>query len=359
MNSNVFVLFVNIKESNIHLDKLRKYLSNYNLTEETYITGYDKKPEFIWFRHINEFDQKIQNYYYSINCFAISRLLNINCICDKYELYVNMKKYFPNTYSDFMPKSLKLENNTPFISNSVFIARPVNEIKTNARCHSGTGILVYDSEKTLHETKKKMLNKYDKVIVSEYIKNPLLFKKKKMHLRCHMFVTIINNVYEGYLYDSYKVLTALKEYNTYDFQNKDVHDSHSRKDYRDYLFPNDFTSENTDYLITEKIIEKIYNDIREISKKMVLILKDKAKCPKNAKNAFHLFGFDVLIDENLKVYLLECNRFCDITSGNPEICNFDFDRFFNWVNDIILTPLFDKNKTINIKPSFINTSLLD
>jgi len=351
----LFVLFVNIQESNRLLDKLRKHLNTYSLTEENYLTACNTNPAFIWFRYINEFNQKIQNYYYSIPCFSISRLLNIDCICDKYQLYINMKKYFPNSYLQIMPKSFKLEKSTPFIANSVFIARPVNERKTQARCSSGAGICVYDSEQTLSKTKEAMLHKYDTVIVSEYMKNPLLFQKKKMHLRCHMFVTIINDVYAGYLYDTYQIITALKEYTTGDFQNKDIHDSHWHTDDKDYLFPNHFTTENVgcNHVITDKIIEKIYDDIREISKKMVLIFKDKATRPQNAKNAFHLFGFDIFIDDHLKVYLLECNRFCDITTNNPKNCNFDFDRFFNWVNDIILTPLFNKSKII--KPSFITT----
>jgi hypothetical protein len=349
---NAYVIFARSDDSDTILDKLRTRLNDCNLKEETYLTAYNKIPAFVWFRHINEYDDTIQKYYYSIKCFSISRLLNIDCICDKYQLYINMQKYFPDTYLQFMPKSFKLENETQFTANGVFIARPINELETKFRCHSGNGICVYDSEPTLIDVKETMLNKYDTIIVSEYITNPLLFKKKKMHLRCYMYVTIINNLYSGYVYDDHKIYTASNEYVSRDFQNKNIHDSHGHN-VSCFIdgFSENFTSENVGHVMNENVIEKIHNDIREIGKKMAIIFKDKAKCPPNAKNAFHLFGFDILIDENFKVYLLECNRFCQMTNIRS---NVDFyDQFFNWVNDVILTPLFHNDNKINA--SMMNT----
>jgi len=352
MYSNKFVIFVNNMESNILLNKLRNHLVEYNLEEASYLTEYNKYPAFIWFRHINEFNQNIQNIYYNIKCFSISRILNVDCICDKYQLYINMQKYFPDTYLDFMPKSFKLEKDTKFIPDTVFITRPVNDMITKIRCAAGRGILVYDNDKSLNDAKEN-LNKYDTIIASEYIKNPILFKNKKMHLRCDMFITIINGIYSCYLYDSYRIITALNEYKPSDFQDKNIHDSHWKCEDNEYLFPNDFTTENVNYTINDKIIQTIYSDIMEISKKMAIVFKKYARCPMNAKNAFHFLGFDILIDTNLKIYLMECNRFSDKTLDNKKECKFNFDRFFNWINDIILTPLFNINN-INI-PSFITT----
>lgn len=353
MYTNNFVIFAYYEESIKNLSFLKKHLLAYNLEEQVYDDKKVNKPSFIWFRYINEYNQAILNKYYNMPCNVKNILLNIDGICDKYQLYKNMEKYFPDEYIKFMAKSFKLERNTPYVPGSIYITRPINTIN-NVRCSSGNGILVYDSEDTLNIAKHN-LDKYDTIISSEYIKNPLLFQGGKMHLRCHMVITIIDNIYSAYTYDIFKITVAKENYKMTDFQNKDIHDTHYLDINKDLVFPTDFRTENIGTDINNEIIENIYNNIRIICKKMAIVLKTDVKCAKNARNAFHIFGFDILIDNLFNCYLLECNRFCDVTTGNGE--QFKMERFFSWINDIVLTPVYNKTRNIESEPSLINTPI--
>jgi hypothetical protein len=324
-------------------------LITYNLTEQRYNDIHVSKPTFIWFRYINQYNQSILHKYYTIPCKVKSILLNIDCICDKYILYQNMARFFPKEYLTFMTNTFKLETSTLFSPGSIYITRPISK-KESIQYSSGTGIVVYDSEETLALAKQNLL-KYDTIISSEYIKNPLLFGGKKMHLRCHMIATLIHNNYSVYTYDNFKITVAKEPYTLQDFQNKDIHDTHYLECNKDLLFPNDFTTANMGVEITPLIIEDLFQAIREICKKMAIILQKYVKRPPNAANAFHLFGFDILIDNTFNCYLLECNRYCDITTGNGE--SFAMERFFQWINDIVLKPAYKKTDTV--EPSRINT----
>jgi hypothetical protein len=354
MENKYYVIFEHRPDNNKNYDKLRKYLNKYGLIEGKYDEVHNNNLAFIWFRHINSYKENILNKYHGgIKSYSINKLLNIDEVCDKYKLYENMKKYFPNDYINSIPYTFRLTEDTIYENNGeIYIAKPVNEKKSGARMSSGMGILIYDSEKTL-ELAKNNLEIYDIIVSSKYIKNPLLFKNRKMHLRCHMFITLIDNICSGYLFDIYKIILGKNEYKQSDYQNSDIHDSHHRNSTNNYIFPKDFTSDNINLNINKDIIDKLYNDIREIGKKITIILKDSIKCQRNVKNGYHLIGFDVLIDDNLNCYLLECNRFCDVSDEYGEIF---LNPFFDWFNDIILTQLFNVDKTI--KDTIINTPLI-
>jgi hypothetical protein len=350
---NSYVIIENRIENNKSYNKLRKYLNDLNLNELSLNEGIINKinHKFLWFRYINSIDKNILSYYEKINVYLTNEILGIECITNKYKLYDNMKNNFTDSYLNFMPYSFKLTKDTKYEKDTIFITRPVNIIKINYPANSGLGILVYDNEETLEIAKKK-LDEYDIIVSSKYITNPLLFNGKKFHLRCHLFITIINNKLSGHIFNKYKMYFAKEKYINSNFQNKDIHDSHYIPNIKNYYFPDDFNKETINNInFNDSIIEFIYKQIREIAKKITSISSKNAKIPKNSVNTFHLIGFDIMIDNNLNVFLLECNRFSNIKYGYDN--NF-LDIFWDWFNHIILKPTFLNDNTCDLDAVYIS-----
>jgi hypothetical protein len=343
MYLNSYVIFEKRLENNAAYNKLRGYLNNLGLTEETIDDGMNvkKNHKFIWFRYINLFGKKALDSFYDMSFFLTNIIPKIDCVTDKYILYENMRCLFPDTFFKMMPYSFKVTKDTIYEKGTICIARPVNIKKFNTAAGCGYGISVYDSEETLQIVKNK-LPEFDVIISSKYITNPLLFQEKKFHLRCHMFITIINNKLSGHVCDIYKILVAMDKYKNEDYQNIDIHDTHHLGPAdKNYLFPHHFIRENISNIeFNDSTIPYIYDQIRNICKHVTIIAAKNVKLQSNAENSFHLLGCDFLIDSNLNVMLLECNKFSDISGNKNGNYKIFLDRFWEWVNHIILKPAF-------------------
>jgi hypothetical protein len=340
-----YIIFDKNLENNDCYNHLRRYLNDLGLTENTIIDGMNikKKHKFIWFRHINCIDNKILNKFYCMSFFLTNVISNVECITNKYILYENMKKLVPDTFLKIMPYSFKITNNTIYEKDTVYIARPVNIIKYNYPANKGYGIVVYDNEETLKNI-KKTLNEFDVIISSKYITNPMLFQEKKFHLRCNMFITIINNKLSGHVFDTYKILRAKEPYKNEDYQNKNIHDSHYiTDDENTYLFPKHFTMDNiSNIIVNNSVIQHIYKQIKNTCRLITIIASKNVKLLSNTLNSFHLIGCDFIVDSNLNVLLLECNRFSDIAGAEKYAGEYKIflERFWKWIHHIILKPAF-------------------
>lgn len=149
-------------------------------------------------------------------------------------------------------------------------------------------------------------------VLQEYIINPLLFQGKKFHLRCYLIYHYISeNNYEAYLYDNCKVITAEQNYIKGDYKNKKIHDTHTAGKL--------VYSDKSD-LIKEFGIEnynKIWNQIKIVNDYVSkLIFNDKEKCYKGVKYCYHIYGFDIMIDENYVVKVIEYNHQPNINMVN-------------------------------------------
>ena len=341
MNNSYVIFEEKADMKSFSYDRLRNYLNNLELKEESIDNNIDYF-KFVMFRYITSNDIKITHKYYKVPIFCINILEKTNCITDKYQLYNNMNKYFPEHIDNFMPKSFKLTIDTQYNSKDgdIFITRPVNNLKTKLRSASGQDIYIYNNEETLEKAKQN-LNKFDNVIVSKYITNPLLFHGKKFHFRAYMIVTVLNGLYTSHMLDICRIFTSKNKFINDDYQNKKIHDTHYRYNDDDYIFPNHFTTENLNKVINENDIQKILDDIKLICFKMAFIFSKSVKLMSNTKNGFHLFGFDIMLDENLNPILLECNRFQGTGLDHSQEMKTLFEnKFFDWMNDIILKPLF-------------------
>ncbi len=342
---NTYILFEENPEK-FSLNRLRFHLNKYNLIEDNKESILIKHPKFIWFKYIQSINKNILNEYNQKKVYFINKLLNTDCITNKYFLYENFKKHFPKTYLNYMQESFLLTNDTKFNIGDLIITRPVNFINTNIRTSTGKDVYIYHDNATL-KIAKNNLHKYDYIIASKYINNPLLFKGKKFHFRVYLIVTIINNVFSSYFFRTFKIITSKNNYEMNNYQNAEIHDTHYKYNDNDYLFPDSFIEENLNIKVNDEIINKIIIDIKNICAKMSYIYYKDAKLMNNSKNGSHMFGCDFMIDSNLNIKLLECNRYLDLYCINKQILL--ENNIFDWINEIILKPLF-----LNENPDYIN-----
>ena len=232
--------------------------------------------------------------------------------------YFNMRKQFPEDF-DYMPETFSYPENKEEIENKfkdyklkiddLWLIKP----KTGSL---GEGIFIF---KNLKKTP-------DVYLISKYISNPHLINKLKYDFRIYILITGLSPL-KIYLYKEGMVRFATEEYS---LDIKDLSESFrhltnvniNEKNKKDYKkAKNADTQEGSkwslqvyeNYCKTHNID---YNHIRkqmgDIAIKSVLSVLDEllSKIEENGtqdRNHFKLLGYDFLLDENMKVHLLEIN----------------------------------------------------
>jgi hypothetical protein len=279
---------------------------------------------------------------------AIDSTDNIN---DKQMLFFLLKKLYPNEYLDFLADSFLLTKQTKYQEGSgdIFIARPVTEINPSTKqkkikAASGKDIIYITDSRTMNKA-KELLNNYDNVLISQYIRNPILFKGKKFHLRIYFLITWFDSVIKTYLFDEAFIWTAKKKFILDKFHDKDIHDTHYDTTEGDPIFPHDFTSENMGCNITPEIIKNIFDKIKNIMAKVSRLLiegETRIKQFSNLKNSFQVEGCDIMITDNFQPILIECNSKAGFS--NKTIMTEDIQRnYFKFIDRNVLAPLFDSS----------------
>ncbi|XP_013397586.1 tubulin polyglutamylase TTLL4 isoform X2 [Lingula anatina] len=178
----------------------------------------------------------------------------------------------------------------------------------------GNGIEVVNDWKQIPE------NEY--VVVQRYIPNPILCDGFKMDLRLYVHVTSIDPL-RIYLLNEGSVRISAKKYTMDDLHNRAIHLTN-----RDVV-PEDsgyFVDENMErgnrrsftwlwgYLKEKYGVEHqpIWDSIKDVVIKTILTGEAKMRKStrafiKNRYSVHELFGFDILLDEDLKAWLMEVN----------------------------------------------------
>ena len=209
---------------------------------------------------------------------------------------------------------------------------------------------------------KKITEK--KYIITKYISNVNLINQKKYDLRLYVLITGLKPL-RIYLYKEGLVRIASKNYtlNPLSLKNKYIHLTNTAINihHKNFIFPKNF-SDITANILSLKAYEKYlkennanYNNINQKIKdliiKAIISLQDKIinkneELNLDDRNLFNLFGFDILITDELKPILLEVNT-------NPDM------NLYTNVEKIIKTNLFiDTLNIIGIVP-FSRTEKFD
>jgi hypothetical protein len=260
-------------------------------------------------------------------------------IINKYQLYKNMKKQFPEIAEKHMATTFNILKKDVKIKDGVYIIRPVGK-----DIGHGTDIEYVSNKKEFKVVldKYKKNKKYMKVIASEYIQSMLLYDNKKFHIRVH--ILFLNN--KGNITWSAN-LHGTARHAKYDFINRDynnleIHDTHAKTTSRNIFFPEDFNfgRENT---------EKVLSQMELILSKVAEIVKPHLKCFPESNNCFQVFGIDFMMKDDFTVMLIEVNDNYGIHNENKNEYNTEegskvwcmyTKEFVRWIYDNGIAPVY-------------------
>jgi hypothetical protein len=178
------------------------------------------------------------------------------------------------------------------------------------------------------------------------------YQNRKFHLR--VYVVAEKNL-RVYVYDGILALFASLSY-TNDYQSCDRlrHITNTCAQIGSNVNENDLVKEFfTLEEIDDEVRSNIFEQIKLIIQEIFTGLHNEITIFQPLKNAFEIYGFDFLIDENNQVYFLEANAYPDFKQTGNTLNILIKELFKNVVQQIIL-PYFNVQQT---KIEFIQRQL--
>ena len=159
----------------------------------------------------------------------------------------------------------------------------------------------------------------NQTVIQKYIENPLIIKKKKFDIRQWVVMSDINPL-TLYMYDTPYIRFGAEEYNINDFKNVfsqltgNSIAKHSTQFNKSEIEGDMWETEQFREYIKTTYGKDHWPEIQEKIKKIIIFALESAKHKIfDRKNCFELFGFDIMVDELLNVYLIEINMSPDWT----------------------------------------------
>lgn len=199
------------------------------------------------------------------------------------------------------------------------------------------------------------LNDY---IITKYLDNPHIIRGYKYDIRFYGLISSIKPL-KLFLYKEGYVRFCSEKYN---FSSKNLDKkygfitnlSFNKKNKGKYIYPKNSHDIEKSHLWDLETLKKYYKrnninynkiffEVSDIFIKTVLtvreiliqtILKNKLK----SSNFYHLIGFDIILDNNLKPYLLEFNRRCDFRDDNYAEKYYVYNLIVDTLNIIGIRP---------------------
>ncbi|OMJ86723.1 hypothetical protein SteCoe_11735 [Stentor coeruleus] len=252
------------------------------------------------------------------NSFEITRkdkmCLNLMIMKSKYPIDYD---FFPDTY--IIPKDIGDFTLKYYEMDCQWIVKPCNSSQ-------GKGIFILESLNTLDLD--------GGCIVSKYIENPLLLNNLKCDLRLYILVTSFEPL-KIFIYEEGLARFACEDYTTADSSNKFIFlTNYSVNKKSDKFIQNtDWQEDNIGHkwsfsaflkemgklnydtdIVTKRIYDLIIKTVIAIEG---LVVDSVRKLALKHNNCFDLFGFDILLDQDLKPWLLEVNLSPSMNTDAP------------------------------------------
>lgn len=239
-----------------------------------------------------------------------------------YEVHSSVKNVVDESSIQCITNKMLLHRNkhSSIISTSLLkdvkkVDRPVIIRPVGKNACSSHDVYIVNNDKDLNDVKKYFSQlpprKYENIIVTDYIRNPMLFDDKKMHIRMYLLVRSSRvDIPAGmFLFPIGKILTAGYPFidgqysalpNTeYYKEIMKVHDTHAESTECNLWFPYDLGDVSKD----------LYVKMWEVCKTLLAsLVKDKVKSYAESNNAYEILGLDFMFEnEGVIPKLLEVN----------------------------------------------------
>lgn len=284
---------------------------------------------------------------YDIRCRIKSLLTNTKkAITNKQSLYVNMARQNPAVTRAHMAQTWESRDVREVRPDEPLIVRPVGP-----GASSGIGVTVVNSVSGLRAVERELSSKFQSVIASVYIRNPMLWEGRKFHCRMYFLVCVgPGGHFATHLWNEGKILVAKTEYKDADYGNKDIHDTHADSTPRNLWFPSDLPAGAQP--------ETLLRHMRTVLDSVGEIMRTRAEAYPESDYAFQVFGCDFLPTEDNNIFLLEINNKvgfepCGVDeSWNAEVGPWTDDytefsrKYYTWIYESAIKPLFHAQEKI-------------
>jgi len=229
---------------------------------------------------------------------------------------------FPEDAEDFENARLDPDNDSD-MGIKLWIFKP-----SASSC--GKGIRIVSKHSPIPKIKKGF-------VISEYVANPHLIEGLKYDLRVYVLVTSYNPLII-YIYNDGLARFATEKYTLDEeqFENRFVHLTNYSINKKNEVFIQNKTKTSTNLRASKwslKTLEKVFEDhnkdfqtikkrMRDLIIKTIIsvegpIMESYESSTNHANVCFELYGFDILIDSNLKPWILEVNISPSLSSSSP------------------------------------------
>lgn len=211
---------------------------------------------------------------------------------------------------------------------NIRIPKNVWILKPGENSNRGNGIMVCSTIKEVISEINSAGKADHTHIIQKYIERPLLISNRKFDIRCYGLLTSVNGYMKGYFYEDGYIRTSSSEYDLEDLSNRFIHltnDAVQKKsdDYGKFENGNKVSYQNFQKYCDTHLPNKKVNFMKDLLPQIRVrlhlmfyiqkIMADTFKAtfikidPKRRLHSFEIFGYDFMIDEDLKMYLIECN----------------------------------------------------
>jgi len=239
--------------------------------------------------------------------------------------------FFPETFT--LPGEYHLfADNFKRNPESIWIMKPTGKCQ-------GKGIFMFNKLRDVEEWKSDSSSQpVERYVCQRYLAKPLLVGGKKFDLRLYVLTTSYQPL-TVYLYRE-----GFGRFSTsrYTMNASNINDSHVhltnvavQKRAPDYDKDNGgkMSVRNLKlYLISKHGIARVNQLFCEIQLVIIRSLQSVAATIINDKQSFELYGFDVMIDEDLKVWLIEVNAAPSLTASTKDDYNMKFRLLADMLN---------------------------
>ncbi len=259
-------------------------------------------------------------------------------LSNKKAMFINLVRYYTATKEDpfnTLPLTFHIAHgcSDPEYDKFVAMFREKDvEAKTGGRKHGNVWI-IKPGENTNRGHGIQVVNELDEVkriigssggkggrtfIVQKYIEKPLLINKRKFDIRMYGLVTSINGWLKAYFYEEGYIRTSSKEYSLKNLTNKAVHLTNDAVQQKEEDYGKFESGNKLSFAEFQKYLDTAHPGLhvdftRDLLPQIKKIVTDTFRAvhhiidPHKRQHTFEIFGYDFMIDQEFKLYLIEVN----------------------------------------------------